>query len=67
VRVLFTGGAGYVGSFPAPFLLGAGHKVRVLDDGESLLGVWANPDFEFVHGNIRHGESVAKLWPIVRQ
>jgi len=32
VRVLFTGRAGYVGSFPAPFLLGTGHKGRVLDD-----------------------------------
>jgi nucleoside-diphosphate-sugar epimerase len=34
--------------------------VRVLDrlayGGESLLGVWANPDFEFVHGDIRDGQ-----------
>lgn len=57
MRVLITGGAGYVGSTLAPLLLGAGHKVRVLDrlayGGESLLGVWANPDFEFVHGDVR--------------
>ena len=60
MRVLITGGAGYVGSTLAPILLGAGHKVRVLDrlayGGESLLGVWANPDFEFVHGDVRDGE-----------
>lgn len=60
MRVLITGGAGYVGSTLAPLLLGAGHEVRVLDrlsyGGESLLGVWANPDFEFVHGDVRESE-----------
>jgi nucleoside-diphosphate-sugar epimerase len=60
VRVLITGGAGYIGSSLAPLLLGAGHKVRVLDrlvyGGESLLGVWAHPNFEFVHGDVRDGD-----------
>ena len=60
MRVLITGGAGYVGSTLAPLLLGAGHVVRVLDrlsfGGESLLGVWANPDFEFVYGDVRESE-----------
>ena len=60
MRVLITGGAGYVGSTLAPLLLGAGHKVRVLDrlayGGESLLGVWANPNFEFIHGDVRDGD-----------
>lgn len=60
MRILITGGAGYVGSTLTPLLLGAGHKVRVLDrlayGGESLLGVWSNPDFEFVHGDVRDSE-----------
>ena len=60
MRVLITGGAGYIGSSLAPLLLGAGHKVRVLDrlvyGGESLLGVWAHPDFEFVYGDVRDGD-----------
>lgn len=60
MRVLITGGAGYVGSTLAPLLLGAGHKVRVLDrlafGGESLLGVWANPNFEFIHGDVRDSD-----------
>jgi nucleoside-diphosphate-sugar epimerase len=40
-----------------PLLLADGHDVRVLDTllhgGDSLLGVWAHPNFEFVHGDIR--------------
>lgn len=60
MRVAITGGAGYVGSTLAPLLLAAGHKVRVFDrlayGGESLLGVWANPNFEFVHGDIRDSQ-----------
>ena len=62
MRVLITGGAGYVGSTLAPLLLGAGHKVRVLDrlayGGESLLGVWAHPNFEFLRGDIRDHEKL---------
>src|ERR1700728_2781134 len=57
VKILITGGAGYVGSTLAPLLLSAGHEVRVLDQlahgGESLLGVWCHPAFEFVRGDIR--------------
>ena len=62
MRVLITGGAGYVGSTLAPLLLAAGHKVRVLDrllyGGESLLGVWSHPDFDFIHGDIRDRETL---------
>jgi nucleoside-diphosphate-sugar epimerase len=40
-----------------PLLLAEGHQVRVLDNllhgGESLLGVWSHPDFEFVLGDVR--------------
>lgn len=64
MKVLLTGGAGYIGSTLAPFLLAAGHHVRVLDHlaygGQSLLGVWAHPSFEFIRGDIRDGKIVQR-------
>jgi nucleoside-diphosphate-sugar epimerase len=60
MKILLTGGAGYIGSTLTPFLLAAGHQVRVLDylayGGQSLLGVWTHPGFEFVRGDIRDRE-----------
>jgi nucleoside-diphosphate-sugar epimerase len=62
MQILITGGSGYVGSRLAPLLLAAGHQVRVLDylahGGESLLGVWCHPGFEFIRGDIRDRTTV---------
>jgi nucleoside-diphosphate-sugar epimerase len=62
VKVLVTGGAGYVGSVVAARLLDAGHEVRCFDSlthgGTSLLGLYPREGFEFVRGDIRCREKV---------
>lgn len=62
MNVLITGGAGYIGSTLAYRLLTAGHRVRVLDclvhGGEPLMGIWSDPNFEFVRGDIRERATI---------
>lgn len=57
IRVLVTGGAGYLGSVLCEHLLDAGHKVTVIDNliyrQESLFHLCANSRFEFVFGDVR--------------
>lgn len=57
-----TGGAGYIGSTLVPILLAAGNRVRVVDKlehgGQPLLGVWSDPAFEFLHGDLRDRATV---------
>jgi len=58
LKVLVTGGAGYIGSVLIRQLLQNSYQVRVLDilnfGGESLLGVLNHPSFEFVKGDVRN-------------
>lgn len=63
MRILLTGGGGYVGSILTRELLKKGMKVRVLDKflfgKESLFGISDHPDLEVMDGDIRHIEDLA--------
>ncbi len=66
MKVLVTGGAGYIGSILCETLLAAGHGVTVIDNltygQHSLLHLCAHPAFEFVRGDAR---DEAALRPLV--
>ena len=64
MRILVTGGAGYIGSVLVPELLARGHEVTVLDSfrfqQSSLLDVCHNPRLEIVRGDARDRELMAR-------
>ena len=64
MKVLITGGAGFIGSHLADMLLAHGHEVRVLDamvtqvHGGSSRPEYINPGVEFMMGDVRDANVV---------
>lgn len=65
MKILVTGGAGYVGSLLVPELLNKGYQVRVLDNlmynQISLLPCFIDKNFEFIKGDIRRARTVSQV------
>jgi nucleoside-diphosphate-sugar epimerase len=65
VKILVTGGAGYIGSLLVPKLLAAGHDVVVLDrllfGPEPLQGQAGRPGYRLVTGDVRDRHLVDHL------
>ena len=66
MRILITGGAGFIGSHLTERLLHEGRQVTVLDDLstgwiENLRGAFNYPGFEFVEGSILDPAAVGSL------
>jgi UDP-glucose 4-epimerase len=66
MNYLITGGAGFIGSHLSELLLGAGHKVTILDDlstgrYENVAALESHPAFRFVKDTVLHAELVETL------
>jgi nucleoside-diphosphate-sugar epimerase len=65
MKILITGGAGYVGTSLIPQLLKNKYKVHVYDNllfgGDAILPFFRDPNFEFTRGDIRNLEHLKKI------
>jgi len=64
MKILVTGGAGYLGSVLSLALIEEGHEVRILDNlmygGRSLLSMFGHPRLDLLIGDVRDSVTVAR-------
>jgi len=62
MKILITGGAGYIGTKLIPMLLERGHDVTVFDklifSGDVLIPFFSNKNFYFIKGDVRDKEQL---------
>lgn len=61
MKVLVTGGAGYIGSHTAQALLGAGHQVMVMDNITTGFREAVPVGVELIQGDVRNGALLAEV------
>ncbi len=65
MKILITGGAGYVGTTLIPQLLAENYQVKVFDNllfgGDYILPFFRNPNFSFVKGDVRDLSALEKV------
>ena len=66
MKLLITGGAGFIGSHLSTRLIEMGHSVVALDDistgsAQNISGLMENPSFEFVQGSMLDEKLVREL------
>lgn len=66
MKIIVTGGCGFIGSQIVDLLVSTGHQVRVLDNLDpqvhttGKMPAWANPGAEYIEGDLRSVETLDK-------
>ncbi|MCB9689601.1 MAG: UDP-glucose 4-epimerase GalE [Alphaproteobacteria bacterium] len=63
MRIVVTGGAGYIGSHAVRAMVGAGHEVRVLDNLSTGHRAAVDPAATLVEGDLRDRDALDRVLP----